>query len=79
MKRVPIIRRIPIIVNGDKFQTIASHNNKYDPAVVMNEYPTLEIAREHYYEDMDVFREQGYRCFAIRKVRPQEGEVNGEN
>lgn len=76
MERVPImVDRTPILTAGEKCQTIASHNQNYDPCEIMGTYPDLETARQHYQEDMDEVRRsgKGYKHFAIRKVTCKTG------
>lgn len=74
MTRTPIIvKRAPIILKSDTvFQTIAAHNASYENAYVMGEYPTIEIARYNYSDDMDKARVHGYKHFAIRPIKRQE-------
>lgn len=76
MTRIPIIvKRVPIILKSDTiFQTIAAHSADYANACIMGEYPTIEIARYNYSEDMDKARIHGYKHFAIRPIKKQEGK-----
>lgn len=80
MKRTPIVRRIPIILNNDGiiFQTIASYREDYEAGSihVMGEYPTIEIARHNYTNDINQAQKQGYKHFGIRKFRKWGRGVN---
>ena len=69
--RTPVIRKA-IILDGEKFQTIASHNQDYEPCVIMGTYPDIETARSNYMEDMRQLKLTGecYQHYAIRKVTP---------
>lgn len=72
MSRTPItnITRTPVLTDGEKFQTIASHNKEYEPYEVMGTYPSIEDARAHYQQDMEEQKVagKGYQHFAIKKI-----------
>lgn len=55
-KRIPIIRRVPIVTHGVVYQTLISHNPDYRNATIMGQYLSLEIAREHHMDDMNRFK-----------------------
>ena len=69
------MKRIPIVTDGVKYQTIASMNDHYEPCVVMGTYPDIETARDNYTEDINEIKRTtgGYRHYAIRKVETLEG------
>lgn len=52
IKRVPIIRRIPIVVGNQAFSTIVSSSRNYNNYTVLNTYPSLELARQNYQDDI---------------------------
>lgn len=72
--------RKPILTAGEKYQTIAAHNQNYEPCEVMGTYPDINTARSHYQQDMDNSKMEGkgYQHFAIRKVTVNPEQTGGE-
>lgn len=81
MERTPIINivRTSILTAGEKYQTIASHNNNYEPCEIMGTYSSLKEARSHYQQDMDEQKRvgKGYLHYAIRKVTVNLDKLGG--
>ena len=74
--RKPVVRKA-IILTGEKFQTIASNNQNYEPCIIMGVYSSIEEARSNYINDMKQLKLNGggAQHYAIRKVDPEPAEA----